>query len=129
MLQHANRRCTRPPAGDDLHEPGCNTGRIEHAAVQQNRIRTACGGVGMKKPGELARDGRILGVRQTEFLKCQPCAAARQIVSATVREKAVQNDLFDFVSREFRRHRPADQAPALGEDRQVIRVARNQSEQ
>ena len=81
-----------------------------------------------KKRGDVPRDGRIARIRQAEF-DDRAARAARQFVGRDLRKEAVDDDLLDFLPRQLRRARAADQAAARAEQRDRDRVGRVGAEQ
>src|SRR5262249_35847186 len=122
VLEHTNAGRSGPPTRDDFHQSRRDRRGIEHAAVQQDCIGTPGRNVRLKKRRQLACNGWVTGVRESEFLKRPPCCASRRIGWIAARKKPVKYDAFALFTRDLGGPRTADQTAAFGNHRQMVTV-------
>src|SRR6516225_5644749 len=99
MLENAN---TFPgiPGRHHIYKARGDSGGVEDASVEKDRIRTPGLGVRLEKCRHVTRNCRILCVRKSEFLQGHAGRTSRHFIRSAMWEEAVENDLLHFFRTE-----------------------------
>src|SRR5262249_15813732 len=118
VLEHSNPRSTGPPARHRFNEATSDLWRIEHAAIEQNRIgsrqrlritfakgRVRSRRVLPQESDQVPSHRWILRVGKADFLKRHPVAALRNLLRPDHRKETIEDNLLGLGPRKLDRPR------------------------